>query len=177
MENASKALIMAGGILIAVLLIGVLMYSFSTTNEFYSTEQQTEEAQQLAAFNNQFEAYNRKLLRGTDVVSVINKAIDNNTKYGVYGYNEPNYLMNVEFEMKEAIVYTKAGTAGRNFKVGERYNISSFNSIKNNEDAFTDFKRRIFDCESVGYNTTTGRVNYMLFVERKMTNDEYEMGL
>ena len=112
MENASKALIIAGGILIAVLLLGVLMYSFANSSEFFNQEQANKQTEQLTTFNNQYEAYNRKLLRGTDVISVINKMIDNNNKYGVHGDNEPNYLMNVEFEMKEAIVYTQS----RNFK-------------------------------------------------------------
>lgn len=177
MENASKALLMAGGILIAIIIIGALVYMMSTSSGFFSAKQSVEQTEQLVAFNNQYEAYNKKLLRGTDVISVMNKVIDNNTKYGVKGQNEPNYIMDVEFEMKESMIYTKTGTASINFKVGEKYNISSFSTIKNNDEAFTDFKRRIFDCGKVEYNKTTGRVNYMLFIERKMTSTEYETGL
>lgn len=177
MENASKALIMAGGILISILIIGVVVYMFSTSSGLFTNKQTEEEIRQLKEFNDQYESYNRKLLRGTDVISVMNRVMDNNTKYGVKGYNEPNYLMQVEFEMKEAIVYTKAGTSEARFNVGERYNISSFSNIKNSQDAFTDFKRRIFDCTEVKHHATTGRVNYMLFVERKMSNSEYEGGV
>lgn len=177
MENASKALLIAGGVLIAILTIGVLVYLFGSSSNLFKQEHTEEQILQLKAFNEQYESYNRKLLRGTDVISVINKMTDNNTKYGVKGYNEPNYLMQLEFEMKEAIVYTQNGKADVNFKVGERYNINSFSSIKNNEEAFTDFKRRIFDCKQVKYNTTTGRINYMLFIERKMTDTEYEGGI
>lgn len=80
--------------------------------------------------------------------------------------------------MKEEIVYTKQGTSNSySFKVGEKYNIDDFINMENNIEAFNDFKRRIFDCKEVKYNKTTGRVNYMLFVERKMTQDEYEYGL
>ena len=78
MENASKALLMAGGILIAVLIIGVLIYSFGTMSGYFSAEQDIEAAQQLKIFNDQYESYNRKLLRGTDVISVMNKAININ---------------------------------------------------------------------------------------------------
>lgn len=178
MENASKALTIAGGILIAILIIAALMTMFSSSNEMFKAEQDKKEIEQVTAFNNQYESYNKKLLRGTDVISVINKVLDNNTKYGVNGYNEPNYIMNVEFEMKETLVYTTNGISNNSsFKVGQKYDINSFATIKNNQEIFTDFKRRIFDCTSVKYNNTTGRVNYMLFVERKLTNNEYQNGI
>lgn len=163
MENASKALLMAGGVLIAVLIIALLVYSFGSMSGYFKEEREVEKTEQLTAFNNQFESYNRKLLRGTDVVSVINKVLDNNKRYE----DEEEYKMSMEFEMVEA---TDAF-----FKVGERYNENSFGKIKNNSEAFTDFKRRVFDCIDVQYNKTTGRVNYMRFKERKLNN--YEEGL
>lgn len=178
MENASKALTIAGGILIAILIIAALMTMFGSSSGMFRAEQDKKEIEQVVAFNNQYESYNKKLLRGTDVISVINKVIDNNKKYGVNGYNEPNYIMNVEFEMKEALVYTTDGISNdSSFKVGQKYDINSFSTIKSNQELFTDFKRRIFDCVSVKYNNTTGRVNYMLFVERKLTNNEYQNGI
>lgn len=147
-------------------------------NGYFEEEQLKEKTEQLVAFNNQFEAYNRKLLRGTDVISVINKVLDNNKKYGKNGYNEENYLMQVEFEMKEEIVYVEGNRqANVTFEVGKSYTVDSFSSIKNNEYAFTDFKRRIFDCVEVKYSKITGRINYMKFTERKMTQNEYEGGL
>lgn len=178
MENASKAIIMAGSILIAVVIIGMVIYMFSSSGKLFGEEINIEKTEQLVLFNNEYESYNRKLLRGTDVISIINKAISNNTKYGIKGSNEPNYFMQVEFEMKEALVYTQTGTSDNvNFEVGQRYNITSFNNIKNNVEAFTDFKRRIFDCEELKYNRKTGRVNYIFFIERKMNDTEYKNGI
>ncbi|MCI8482663.1 MAG: hypothetical protein HFJ27_06470 [Clostridia bacterium] len=104
MENAAKALLIAGGILIAVLLIGLLVYSFGSMNGYFEEQQQTEKTEQLTAFNQQFESYNRKLLRGTDVVSILNKVLDNNKKYEY----EDNYTIIAEFEMKEAVTYKKS---------------------------------------------------------------------
>lgn len=177
MENASKALAIAAGVLIGVLTIGLLVYLFSSAGSMFNEEKKGIEVQQLKEFNDQYESYHRNLLRGTDVISIINKMINNNTKYGPSGSNETEYLMSMEFEMKEELVYTKNGIADVSFEVGSRYNISSFTTIKNNADAFTDFKRRIFDCKQVKYNKNTGRVNYMLFIERKMTDSEYESGI
>lgn len=182
MENASKALLMAGGILIALLIVALLVYSFGSMSSYFTQNEKEQEAEQLEAFNKQYEAYHKKLLRGTEVISVVNKALDNNEKYGPNGYNEPNYMINVEFEMKEAMVYKKdknengeqqiVGTQDVKFDVGKRYNITTFSSIRNNQDAFTDFKRRVFDCVEVRYNKITGRVNYMRFEERKINYSE-----
>lgn len=174
MENASKALLMAGGILIAVLIIGLLVYSFGSMGGYFDTENAKEEAEQLKIFNDQYEVYNRKLLRGVDVISVINKVLDNNQRYGPDEYDEPNYLMKVEFKMIEGFVYKKDAT-GKNqkvedvtFKVNELYNQESIEEIKQSTEAFNDFKRRVFDCKEIRYNKETGRVNYLRFEERKI---------
>ena len=172
MENASKALVMAGGVLIAVLILGMFIYTYRSMSQYFTESEQIEVTEQLTAFNKQYESYHRNLLRGTDVISVINKAIDNNSRYATI---EPMYEIQVEFQMAEALVYKKDGSnANVTFNVGQRYNISSFSQIKQNADAFTDFKRRIFDCKEVKYSDKTGRVNYMLFVERKLDQEEYQ---
>lgn len=176
MENAAKALIMAGEILIAVLVIGVLVYGYSSMAHL-SKEQENDTVQkQLVAFNKEYESYNRKLLRGVDVISVINKATDNNKKHE----NEEYYKINITFEMVEALAYKKEKVNGNKtiegfFNVGKRYNMDELSGIENS-DAFIDFKRRIFDCIEIGYNSTSGRVNRMHFKERKMSQDEYEYG-
>lgn len=177
MENASKALIMAGEILIALLIISLLVYGYTNIRNVSKTEQGSIEVEQLVAFNKEYESYNRKLLRGVDVISIMNKAINNNTKYE----NESLYKITIEFSMDEELVYKKDGKTSSNFKfkVGEnnKYTFSDYMNIVNDSDAFTDFKRRIFDCKEIRYNKESGRVNYMYFKERKMTNNEYEYGL
>jgi hypothetical protein len=155
MENASKALLIAGGVLIAILIIAMLVYSFGSISGYFEEKNSKEEIDQLTAFNAQYEAYNRKLLRGTDVVSVLNKAISNNEKYE---YKEYNYIIGVEFIIKE--------TAG-NWKAGKAYNITDYETMKQNENDFTELKRKIFDCTEVEYNEVTGRIDYILFTERK----------
>lgn len=83
MENASKALVMAGGILIAIMVIATLVYAATTWGIIPQAKNDADAAKQLAEFNQQFESYARDGLYGTDLVSVLNKAIDNNEKYGV----------------------------------------------------------------------------------------------
>lgn len=177
MENAAKALIMAGSILIAVLIIGVLVYMWASSSQMLKQNEKTQLAQQITTFNNEYEGYNRKLLRGTDVISAMNKAESNNKKYAQLG--EENYNISVEFKMAEKVVYKKdGGTASVTFNIDKKYGMNDYiNEIRSNSDAFTDFKRRIFDCKAVKYNNKTGRINYLLFEERKMEQEEYKFGL
>lgn len=174
MENASKALIMAGEILIALLILALVVYGYSNIRNLSASELTEKEIEQLAVFNKEYESYNRKLLRGVDVISVINKAIDNNKKYE----NDNYYTINIQFKMAEEVVYKKDGkTSTTAFNINKYYNMNDFEIIKNDTDAFTDFKRRIFDCTELKYNETSGRVNYMKFEERKMTENGYINGI
>ena len=65
MENASKALIMAGGVLIALMILGALLLMFNNLSSYQNTNTQTTEEAQVIAFNNQFETYNRNGVRGS----------------------------------------------------------------------------------------------------------------
>lgn len=73
MENASKALLIAGGILLAMLIlsIGIILYSnFANTAETYTTRMdQTEKTK----FNSNFEVYSgRDDITAQDIVTLIN---------------------------------------------------------------------------------------------------------
>ncbi len=191
MENASKALIMAGSILIALMIVGVLIYMWASSSELFKQNESAELAEQIKMFNLEYEGYNKKLLRGTDVISAMNKADSNNRKYAKPGIKikgktitqeemeDPNYYINVNFIMVEETVYVKGEGQSQTFtfKANEPYTMEEyFTVIRPNKETFDDFKRRIFDCVKVEYNKKTGRVNYLLFKERKMSEDEYGYG-
>lgn len=90
MENASKALIIAGSILIAIIILSVLIYVFGTYRNLAKTQEDTAQQQEIAAFNRQYEAYNKQYLYGAEVITLINKAIDNNLKTN--GVTDKNYI-------------------------------------------------------------------------------------
>ena len=193
MENMAKALYIAGGVLIAIIVLSALVIMWGNSSELFNTQEKVKATEQVQAFNTEYEAFNKKLLRGTEVISVINRVENNNRTYanGKIPLNraikqsemeDPGYYMSIEFEMKEAMIYTKVDGKGKptnkEFEVGKTYSINDFlENIKNDSDAFTDFKRRIFDCTETKYNTKTGRISYMKFVERKMTDNEYVEGI
>lgn len=92
MENATKALVMAGGILVAIIIISTLIYASSTWKIIPESQNKVKMAQQLAAFNQQYESYNRDALYGSDIITMLNKAINNNERYDVTSKSEPMYI-------------------------------------------------------------------------------------
>ena len=92
MENASKALLIAGGMLLFILVASFATLLFrrmgSQTSEFYKDMSDTE----IFEFNQQFFNYERSNLRIQDVVSVINLAKDANDREIVPVTLEVKYL-------------------------------------------------------------------------------------
>lgn len=79
MENASKALLIAAGILFSVMILSLIMIAYNQISNYYTTKQETVEATQLAEFNSKFENYNRKGIRGSELISLMNRIIDYNS--------------------------------------------------------------------------------------------------
>ena len=100
--NASQAIKMAGGILIAITIIATLTYSFSKFSPFQQQLEDIQALEQTADFNKEYEVYNKNLMLGIDVISAINKAYSNNVKYiEAYGYSDDirdNYMVDIKIE-------------------------------------------------------------------------------
>ena len=88
MENASKALIMAGSILIALIVIGVLIIGY---NNMSSYEQTLEDSEDISAleYMRKFEQFNRTLY-GSEILSLANLQEDYNNSDDVLheGYDK-----------------------------------------------------------------------------------------
>lgn len=80
MENATKALTFAAAVLIAIILITLIVVFFKNTNAIKTTEARSEEAMQLKEFNEQYSKYKGKYLYGTEVITIINRAIGDGVK-------------------------------------------------------------------------------------------------
>lgn len=80
MENASKALIIAGSVLIALMIIAALILMFTNLSSYQETNIQNTKEAQIIEFNNQFETYNRENVRGSDMISLMNRIIDYNSR-------------------------------------------------------------------------------------------------
>ena len=88
MENATKALLMAAGVLIAIMVASLLVYMFSQMSAYQKSASDMEKDNQLAIFNVEFTQYAQDNILGTDVISLVNKVIDFNEKeIGAGGIN------------------------------------------------------------------------------------------
>ena len=76
MENASKALIIAGAILLSILIIGVGMAVFNNAKEALSGANLDKE--KIATINAQYEAYIGENIKGSQVKTLCNLVRDNN---------------------------------------------------------------------------------------------------
>ncbi len=67
MDNASKALIMAGAILISIAIVGVGVYIFSTTSSVSDSVGASMDAYAANQLNSQLRAYEGKKIKGSTV--------------------------------------------------------------------------------------------------------------
>ncbi len=80
MENGSRALIMAGGILIAILIISALVLMFVQLGDYQEEQRRLEAAEQHADHNNQFLPYDQNDLTIMELKSLFNMIESNNNK-------------------------------------------------------------------------------------------------
>ena len=85
MENASKALLIAGGVLITLLVVGALLLMINNMSDYQKSNSQLVAVSQLSDFNEQFTQYVRDDLKGIELISLANKVMDYNTKTGGVG--------------------------------------------------------------------------------------------
>ncbi len=102
MENASKALLMAGGVLIAILVISLLVFAFNQISDYRKSASNLEKDTQLAKFNEQFTQYINKNLKGTDLISLVNRVIDFNQTKNTAGEIDYNQKIEVKINLAPA---------------------------------------------------------------------------
>lgn len=80
MENAAKALLIAGGVLITIVVVSIGAYLMKNMGEQTARFYEIMERSEATKFNEQFFKYEGKDLNMQDVVSIMNLARDNNKK-------------------------------------------------------------------------------------------------
>ena len=73
MENASKALLMAGGILIAILIVSIAVYMFATYSKVGTSYGDTMDSNEKIKFNTNFTKFEgRNDINAQEIVSLVN---------------------------------------------------------------------------------------------------------
>lgn len=86
MENASYALYIAVGVLIGILMLSLLIFRWKQLGSVENAKDSATVIKNRAEFNAEYEVYNKRLMYGTDVLSCLNKAQNNNQKYVYSNY-------------------------------------------------------------------------------------------
>ena len=154
MENASKALIIAGGMLIAMLIVGLLVWGFGQIRSLQQEQTDQKTIQEIIDFNERFEAYNRTTVRGYQMISLANLVYDTNSRYTeTDGYNPVTItvdgLSSEDATDEDLVTYIQ----------------TYYDSM--NSDQKNALKQLVFECTNVEYDPQNSRVLSMSF--RRLT--------
>lgn len=116
MENTSYALHIAVGVLIGIVILSIVIFGWRKIGGLESSKDNAVAVKNKADFNAEFEAYNKNLMYGTDVLSCLNKAQSNNQKYVYNNYygtdlatigkeDREEFFIDVQVEIKNSPLY------------------------------------------------------------------------
>lgn len=150
MENASKALMIAAGVLMGVLILSLGIYLFHVFGDFVSNTQAEIAENELTQFNQKYLKYNGLTnLTIQDVLTVKNNALQNNYSYSSYILTPNSASANNDF----IDVYIQ----GEGWILDMSDEELLINELENNASTPT------YTC-TVQINTNTRRVNKITFI-------------
>ena len=85
MENAAKALLIAGTVLLAIIMVSIAVYLYSLYSNQADQYSETVSATELQKFNSKFDVYlGRENITAQEIVSVVNLAKEYNNQIQIY---------------------------------------------------------------------------------------------
>ncbi|MCI8832596.1 MAG: hypothetical protein HFJ19_00055 [Clostridia bacterium] len=139
MDNAAKGLLMAGGMLLAVIVISIFIYSYNNITRLSQAQQDTELQKEIEEYNQQYLAFNKSAMYGTDVISILNLAISNNKLNNVQNTPDDQLYVDVSFKLKFDSIQDTVYVYTLNTKTN-RYEVSKANTSKNAQYGALDFE-------------------------------------
>lgn len=132
MENASKALLIAAGVLITMLIVMLLLFFKGRISEFYNEQDKIDDIENVAQFNKQFTNYERKKVYGYELISLANMVEDYNKRHSAAkgAQNDEKYnpiTLTISFagsgnDVKNKIWYDSEGNLNSHlFQDGKEY--------------------------------------------------------
>ena len=151
MENASKALLMAASILIAMMVIGIGTYVFNIFGTFSKNQEEELYSYQISEFNAQFTKYETmEEITIHDIITLANYAKDYNQSNGITDTSDAAYIqVNIQ----------NIGLTG--FNLQESSTDTKNTLIKTSID-----NKYKYELISIDYNTATSRVNRITFTKK-----------
>ena len=141
MENASKALVIAGGVLIGLLLLVLLVYTFRQWGDAEATKQKELESQRVGDFNKSYLSYEKQALYGSELLGLVNKMRDYNVSDDIKYNGFEKMSLKVKINGGTGDLFENNGTYDLEDIYDRIYNTSkstSIISIKNRFSNITD---------------------------------------
>lgn len=111
MENASRALLIGASILFVVMVLSLVMMFYDDVSSYYQSESDITIQEQLADFNKKFENYHREQIRGSDMISLMNRVIDyNETQTYQAGTNYERIEVSIDLKNRNIVNQFKYDT-------------------------------------------------------------------
>ena len=130
MENATKALLISAAVMIAIMILSLLMMAYNQVSDYYQTQHTDAMAKQTEEFNNNFINYDRDNIRGSDLLSLMNKVIDFNERYSYAegtNYTRIEVTINIGDQYLKDFLYFDYNETNPNYK--EIYKMSNAGSL------------------------------------------------
>lgn len=153
MENASKALIIVGSVFIALMIIGALLLMFNNLSSYQEVGTQNTKEAQVIEFNNQYETFNRKNVRGSDLYSLLNKVVDYNRRKSTEGTGKDDgqYLayepMKITFDFDGKLEQFRAPTSSSKDTYTHLLKKGGYQQSKTENEFENDIGKKIEDLE------------------------------
>lgn len=167
MENATKALLISGGVLIAIIILTVLVKTYSKIGMFQKQQLSKEEAEQIEEFNKDYTKYAGQYVYGTEVITIINKTVDYNKRTG------KNITVNIKFTVDSYELKQRYWKNGKELEEKKLIKRGEELTLKNDDNKYAfiesgenieQLKNRAFKCESIDISND-GRVSEISLVE------------
>ena len=131
-------------IAIFIIILGITLIFISNIKNIYKEAQKE---------NYSYEKRLNQEVMGTEVASLINKAVDNNEKYNIKKDDKGNYIDDNNYSIK---IYVKLQTDGKYYNMETIYSNNVAEFVKN-------FNLENFKCTNITYHNSTKRVATVYF--------------
>ena len=161
MENASKALLIAGAILLCILIIAIGMYIYNSAESTVTDSMDNLSTQEIEAFNAQFTVY-EGVQTGSEIKALMGRLIANADTYAEELAKQPSILVQQINGKHEGGGYRRANGSNSD----TTYYIQELSYVKNKVDTKHEYRvdfsyqpNGMIDCITISYDSDSPLVN------------------
>lgn len=121
MDNAAKAVIIAGGILIATMVVSVAMYIMMYAKDFAKASDSQARIVAIQSFNSFYDSFD-EIITGLDLLNIYNKVQED-----LFNKHEMD-IQGIGVNLSEIVTALQAPTGGELIGVNFKYEITGYDS-------------------------------------------------